>query len=83
MADDNPENTQETTKTATDLALEKLSARLDALESENRELRQANQGLWNALHTAPAEPVPTAGATPEPTKDGAFESFQSIIGMKE
>lgn len=81
MADDDPAPNE--TKTPTDLALERLSARLDALESENRELREANQGLWNALHTAPAEPVPTTEATPEPKADEAFDSFNKIIGMKE
>ena len=37
-------------KTITDLQIEKLNARLDALESENRELKNANQGLWAQLH---------------------------------
>lgn len=79
MADD-IQNETEVIKTPTDLALERLSARLDALESENRELREANRGLWASLHPVPEDAPPVQ--EPERGTD-AFESFNKIIGMKE
>lgn len=79
MADEIPNET-EVIKTPTDLALERLSARLDALESENRELRDANRGLWASLHPVPEDAPPVQ--EPERGAD-AFESFNKIIGMKE
>ena len=81
MADNdnaNDSGTVEPIKSTTDLALEKLTARLDALESENRELRNANQGLWASLH-------PVQDSTPEPVKtqpaaDGAYQAFAERMG---
>ncbi|MBR2680897.1 MAG: hypothetical protein IKE23_09150 [Exiguobacterium sp.] len=47
MAENEPTTTPaEPIRTPTDLQIEKLNARLDALESENKELKTANQGLW-------------------------------------
>lgn len=79
MADE-IQNETEVIKTPTDLALERLSARLDALESENRELREANRGLWASLHPVPEDAPPVQ--EPERGTD-AFDSFNKIIGMKE
>lgn len=85
MADETDANgtgTAEPIKSTTDLEIEKLTARLDALESENRELKTANQGLWAALHPVQdtAEPVAVAQ---KPANDGAYEAFASKIGLKE
>lgn len=67
-------------KSTTDLELEKLTARLDALESENRELRNANQGLWASLHPAQAE---TENVTvSQPATDGAYDAFAEKMGWK-
>lgn len=67
-------------KSTMDLELERLTARLDALESENRELRNANQGLWASLHPAQAEPETVI--TNQPATDGAYDAFASKIGLK-
>lgn len=69
MAEDEPTITPaEPIRTTTDLQIEKLNARLDALESENRELKSANQGLWAQLHpvqdaTAPVPSAPSVQTT--------------------
>lgn len=54
--DNGTEQTQEI-MTAADLRLEELSKRLDSLEAENRELREANKGLWAAAHNVDPEPA--------------------------
>ena len=64
-----PQTTQqeqqtEEIRTAQDLRLEELTKRLDSLEAENRELREANKGLWAAAHPAQAP------AQPEHVKEG-------------
>lgn len=65
-------------KSAVDLDIERLSARLDALENENRELRSANQGLWAQLHPTVAE------AMPEPVReDVAFKTLADKLGISE
>ena len=60
----------ETPKTATDLAIEQLTAELNALKQQYAEqvkqLEDANKSLWAAAHPAPeqvtvTEPVPDAG----------------------
>lgn len=64
MAETETPKQTEPVKTATDLQIEKLTARLDALESENKELKTANQGLWAQLHPVtdqPAQSIPSAG----------------------
>lgn len=85
MADN--ENTAETgaaevqpIKSTTDLEIEQLKSRLDALESENRELRNANQGLWASLH--PVQESAAAVEAQQPDTDGAFDSFAAKIGLK-
>lgn len=67
-------------KSTTDLELERLSARLDALETENRELRSANQGLWAQLHPARDEPVE---AQPVQTENIAYNVLADKLGIKE
>ena len=62
-----PENVP---KTATDLAIEKLTAELEEMKKAHaeqvRQLEDANKSLWAAAHPAPAqvtvtEPAPNAG----------------------
>ena len=82
MADDQtPETIDAPIKSATDLELEKLTARLDALESENRELRSANQGLWAQLHPVQEQPIaenPIASAI-----DKDYAVLSEKLGLKE
>lgn len=79
MADD-IEPTEQPIKSATDLELERLSARLDALETENKELRSANQGLWAQLHPATDEPVEVQ---PVRTENIAYNVLADKLGIKE
>lgn len=60
-----PKEDQEQIKTAADLKMEELIARMDRLENENRELRQANKDLYAAAreHTQ----TDTAGTQTDPT----------------
>ena len=72
---DNPEitgvsNTSVPPKTATDLAIERLTAELEDMKRAHAEqvkqLEEANKSLWAAAHPAPAqvtvtEPAPNAG----------------------
>lgn len=72
---DNPEitgvsNTSVPPKTATDLAIERLTAELEDMKKAHaeqvRQLEEANKSLWAAAHPAPAqvtvtEPAPNAG----------------------
>ena len=67
-------------KSTTDLELEKLTARLDALESENRELRNANQGLWASLH--PVQATESENVINQPATDGAYDAFAERMGWK-
>ena len=73
-------------RTATDLELEKLTARLDALESENKELRNANQGLWAQLHPV-QDTRQTVSEMPQtvvmPSGDGDYKVLAEKIGLKE
>ena len=65
MAENEPVNDQDQpVKTTTDLAIEKMNARLDALEKENAELKAANRGLWAELHPVQPAPVQDAAQTP-------------------
>lgn len=72
-------------KTTTDLAIERLTARLDALETENAELKQANKGLWAELH--PVQPVASqpaqGGETPAQTGPTDFDVVVKNLGLKE
>ena len=90
---DNPEitgvsNTSVPPKTATDLAIEKLTAELEDMKKAHaeqvRQLEEANKSLWAAAHPAPAqvtEPAPT------PTQgfdyDKAADAFYKALGHKE
>lgn len=67
-------------KSTTDLEIERLNARLDALENENRELKQANQGLWASLHPV-QEPEPAAQT--QPAADGAYNALAAKLGLKD
>ena len=85
MADNENTEPADVIKTPTDLQLEKLTARLDALENENRELRDANRGLWAELHPVnqPAVNPTTAGAdTPAPGPTD-YELVVKKLGIKE
>ena len=73
-------------KTATDLALEKLTARLDALESENAELKEANKGLWAELHPVQPTAGRTAVAESETTPASGPTDYEVVVknlGIKE
>lgn len=71
MAEETPTTAQaEEIKTTADLMIEKLTARLDALEARNSELQDANRGLWAQLHPVQTEPAPEpAPAVPEGPTD--------------
>lgn len=90
MSDNNmPEGTPETPKSATDLAIEKLTAKIEAMEKAHAEqvkaLEDANKSLWAAAHPAPAqvtEPNPAPSA--EFDFDKASDAFYNTLGkMKE
>lgn len=84
MAESNEGQTEtvETVKTVTDLAMEKLNARLDALESENRELRSANQGLWAQLHPVQEQPV-IVETQPVADPNADYKMLADRLGIKE
>ena len=75
-------------KTATDLAIEKLTAELEEMKKQHaeqvRQLEEANKGLWAAAHPAPAqitvpEPSPSAGFD----FDKAEDAFYDALGKKK
>ena len=90
---DNPEitgvsNTSVPPKTATDLAIEKLTAELEDMKKAHaeqvRQLEDANKSLWAAAHPAPAqvtvpEPSPSAGFD----LDKASDAFYNALGKKK
>lgn len=88
MAETEPTQTEQETKTAADLQLEKLNARLDSLEASYqariKELEEANRGLWAQLHpvtetvTVTPEPV-----TEQPQEDKAEAALFDALGMKK
>lgn len=81
----NPTPAAEPIRTPTDLQIEKLNARLDALESENKELKNANQGLWAQLHPVQnPDPIPSVGVQ-TPTANGPtdYEIVVEQLGIKE
>ena len=83
MADNdniNDAGTVEPIKSTTDLEIEKLNARLDALESENRELRNANQGLWASLH--PVQETTVSQIVEQPDTNGDYNAFAKSIGLQ-
>ena len=83
MADDETVKTETPIKSATDLELEKLTARLDALENENKELRSANQGLWAQLHPVQEQPVVTPTPAVESDTDVSYKVLSDKLGFKE
>ena len=65
-------------KTAQDVRMDQLVARLDALEAENKKLREANAGLYamsNPVIEAQPQEVLLAD-TPIKTEDLALMSFE-------
>lgn len=84
MTDETP--TGEQPKTASDLAIEKLQERLDAMESSYKqqisELEAANKSLWAAAHKAPEQDT-----EPEPPRgfdyDKAEKAFFQTLGRKD
>ena len=75
-------------KTATDLAIEKLTAELEEMKKAHaeqvRQLEEANKGLWAAAHPAPAQitdtdPAPTPGFDTEKATD----AFYKALGRRE
>lgn len=64
MPDDEEQRTTEI-RTAADLKIEELTKRLDDLEASNKELREANAGLWAAAHPVPQTPETVTPTLPE------------------
>lgn len=74
---------QEPVKTAADLRIEQLEQRLNDLEQTNRELREANAGLWAAAHPVEQEPVQeTVQVSAIPIKSD-IETLYESLGIKE
>ena len=80
-----PENVP---KTATDLAIERLTAELEDMKRAHAEqvkqLEEANKSLWAAAHPAPAqvtvpEPSPSAGFDYAKAED----AFYSALGKSK
>lgn len=73
-------------RTASDLAIEKLQERLDAMESSYKQqiadLEAANKSLWAAAHKAPEQDT-----EPEPPRgfdyDKAEKAFFQTLGRKD
>lgn len=85
MTDETPTGEQQV-KTASDLAIEKLQERLDAMESSYKQqiadLEAANKSLWAAAHKAPEQDT-----EPEPPRgfdyDKAEKAFFQTLGRKD
>lgn len=85
MAENEPTTQQEQTKTAQDLQIEQLTARLDGLEQAYqdriKQLEDANRGLWAQLH-----PVQPTVSEPEPIaeqqNDRAESALYNALGIK-
>lgn len=88
MAETEPTQTEQETRTAADLQIEQLNKRLDGIEASYqariKELEEANRGLWAQLHpvtetvTAAPEPV-----TAEPQEDRSEKALFDALGIKE
>ena len=88
MAETEPIQTEQETKTAADLQFEQLNKRLDSIEATYqariKELEEANRGLWAQLHpvietvTAAQEPV-----TEQPQEDRSEKALFDALGIKE
>lgn len=76
-------------KTGTDLELEQLKARLDAMEASHQaevdELKKANRDLWAAAHPAAnvTETREAEPAAPVWDDEKVLRSFNSALGIKE
>lgn len=74
-------------KTAQDVRMDQLTARLDALEAENKKLREANASLYamsNPVQDAQLQQAaqPQQTAQPQqnaPAEDVALKSFDNIM----
>lgn len=79
-------------KTAQDVRMDQLTKRLDALEAENKKLREANASLY-AMSNPVQEAQPQQEVQPQqtvqpqqnaPSEDVALKSFDNIMfGEKE
>lgn len=87
MTDVEPTPEAQPVRTAADLALEKLSERLDAMEAgykaQLKELQEANRSLWASAH-----PVVEQSTEPQPSSVGwddkkAEAAFYAALGRKE
>lgn len=74
MTEDQPQETAEPIRTASDLRLDDLAKRLDALEKENRELRDANKELY-AYAARSNEASITEGTVPDASASHASATF--------
>lgn len=81
MAESETKENVEQVKTAADLAIEKLNARLDRLEAENRELRQANAGLYAAAQSQIVKETAEDTSKEQPPKEdtAALDAFTKEI----
>lgn len=88
MAETEPTQSEQETKTAADLQLEKLNARLDSIEASYqariKELEEANRGLWAQLHPA-TQPVaePKAPVPEPPQEDKAEAALFDALGISD
>lgn len=88
MAETEPTQTEQETKTATDLQFEQLNKRLDSIEASYqariKELEEANRGLWAQLH--PVTETVTAAPEPkvtQPQEDRSEKALFDALGIKE
>lgn len=88
MAEEPNKEGQQEVKTAQDVRMDQLTARLDALEAENKKLREANASLY-AMSNPVQEAQPQQEVLPPqqnvpPAEDVALKSFDNIMyGDKE
>lgn len=70
-------------KTAQDVRMDQLTARLDALEAENKKLREANASLYAMSNPVQeAQPQAQQEAQPQqsaPAEDVTLKSFDNIM----
>lgn len=89
MAEEPNTEGQQEIKTAQDVRMDQLTARLDALEAENRKLREANASLYamsNPVQESQPQQIVQMDDAPVQmtTEDVALKSFDNIMfGDKE
>ena len=87
MAEEQSNEGQQEVKTAQDVRMDQLTARLDALEAENKKLREANASLYamsNPVQEAQPQVVQIEDAPVQVTEDVSLKSFDNIMyGDKE